>query len=322
MSASLSATTSRPLALYTHTKGKQWGLAILAWERGPRRGYQFEDGQLRVFTERHYELIEEVDAPADKAARVIADLRRKLGDAAHHDGSVHTSPAPPDLSFEDQIHLFRGRYPGGFEDRAWIARYRGAHEGRRAKGHAEPAIAETRAALAADVLDRALASDGTAAIIAAAAHVLEHTSLLTGHQVQPLRDVSLNRSGHFVQVLRDLLHGEDAYELRFERLVAALTHHRGPSPTWQLTTALPALMWPDQHICVRPTTFRDQAKWMAPRLVLGNTPSGAMYVRLADMARAVHTALERAGMAPRDLMDVHHFMVMSLAPAARELLPN
>jgi hypothetical protein len=308
MPASLSATTPRPLALYTHTKGKQWGLAILAWERGPRRGYQFEDGVLRVFTERHYELIEEVDAPADKAARVIADLRRKLGDAAHHDGSVHTSPAPPDLSFEDQIHLFRSRYPGGFEDRA--------------KGHATPAIAEARTALSAEVLDRALAVDGTAVIIAAATSVLEHTSLLTGHQIQPLRDVSPNRSGHFVQVLRDLLHGEDAYELRFERLVAALSHHRGPAPTWQLVTALPALMWPDQHVCVRPTTFRDQAKWMAPRLVLSNTPSGAMYMRLADMARAVQTSLERAGLAPQDLIDVHQFMVMSLAPAARELLPN
>jgi hypothetical protein len=318
MAASQPATGSRPVALYAHTKAQQWGLAILAWERGPSRGYQFEDGVLRIFNEGYYELLEEVDAPADKAAQIIADLRRKLGDAAHHDGSAHTAPATPALSFDDQVRLFRSRYPDGFADAGWVARYREKPDGRRAKGHAEPAFADAQETLAADVLDRALAEERESDVAAAALRVLEQTSLVTGTQLAPLRGMPPGRHGHFAQVLRALLHGEEAYELRFERLVAALTQHRRSAPAWQLATALPALFAPEQHICVRPTTFREQAKWMAPRLVLPTTPSGAIYVRLADMARAVKTALEREKLHPRDLMDVYQFMVMTLAPSARE----
>lgn len=322
MGASLSATTPRPVALYTHTKAQQWGLAILAWERGPSRGYQFEDGVLRIFNQGYYELLEEVDAPADKAAQIIADLRRKLGDAAHHDGSAHTAPATPELSFGDQIRLFRAKYPDGFEDAAWVTRHRGKPDGRRAKGHAESAIADAQAALSADSLDRALAEERASSIVDEVIRVLEHTSLVTSAQLQLLRGMPPLRHAHLVQVLRALLHGEDAYELRFERFVAALTQHRRPGPSWQLATALHALYSPEHHICIKPTTFREQAKWMAPRLVLPATPSGTIYVRLADMARAVKTALEREGQSPRDLMDVHNFMVMTLAPSARELLPN
>jgi hypothetical protein len=320
--AATSSATSRPLALYTHVKAQQWGLAILAWERGPSRGYQFEDGVLRIINEGYYELIEEVDAPADQAARIIADLRRKLGDAAHHDGSAHTAPATPELTFEDQVRLFTTRFPEGFDDKGWIARYRGTPDGRRAKGHCEAAFAEVRATLAVDVLDRALAEERVFEVAASTIRLLESTSLLTGPQLRPLRTMAPRLHANLVQTLRGLLHGTEAYELRFERFIAALTQHRQPGPTWQLATALPALFAPDQHICVRVTTFREQAKWMAPRLVLTSTPSGALYMRLADMARAVKTALEREGLVPRDLMDVHNFMVVSLAPSAREPLAN
>jgi hypothetical protein len=318
MAATL-ATPTRPLALYTHVKAQQWGLAILAWERGSNRAYQFEDGALRIINESYYALIEEVDAPADRAARTIADLRRKLGDGAHHDGTAHTAAPTPELSLEDQMRLFTRRYPKGFADPAWIGRYRGRPQGRRAKGHAEPAFAEARAALAADVLDQAMAdSRAAAAIVGTAIEVLANTSLLSAAQLRPLRGISPARHGHFAQTLRALLHGEEPYELRFERFVAVLTQHRQPGPSWQLATALPALVWPEQHVCVRVTTFREQTKWMAPRLVLTSTPSGALYMRLADMARALKLALEEADLAPRDLMDVHDFMVMSLAPSARD----
>lgn len=322
MAASPSENSPRPVALYTHIKAQQWGLAILAWERGPSRGYQFEDGVLRIINRDYYELIEEVDAPADKAARIIADLRRKLGDAAHHDGSAHAAPETPELSFDDQVRLFTMRYPAGFADPAWIARYRGKPDGRRAKGHAEAAFADARAVLSADALDRALAGNRAFEVATSALTLIESTSMVSGAQLRPLRSMPPMRHPGFAQTLRALLHGAEPYELRFERFVSALTQHRQPSPSWQLATALPALYWPETHICVRAPTFREQAKWMAPRLVLTSTPSGALYVRLADMAGAVKVLLERAGHAPRDLMDVHNFMVMSLAPSARELLTN
>ena len=38
--------------LYRHSKRKQWGFAVLAWEKEGKRGYQFEDGELRVWDAR------------------------------------------------------------------------------------------------------------------------------------------------------------------------------------------------------------------------------------------------------------------------------
>jgi hypothetical protein len=323
MAPSLSTTSSLPVALYTHTKGQQWGLAILAWERGPCRGYLFEDGVLRIFKEGFYEMLEEVDAPADKAAAVIADLRRKLGDGApHSSGVAHARLPVPELSFEDQVRAFRVRYPEGFTDRAWIAKHRGKLDARRAKGHADAAFTEARESLAVGELDRALAENRAFQVLQTAIRLIEHTSLLTTPQIAPLHGLLPVRHATFAQSLRELLHGQGAYELRFERFVAVMSQPRRPGPTWQLATVLPALVHAEEHICVRPTTFREQAKWMAPRLILSNTPGGALYLRLVDMARAVKTALEREGLAPRDLMDVHHFMVMTLAPSAKKLFAN
>jgi hypothetical protein len=312
------ATSSRPLALYTHVKAQHWGLAILAWEREHNRGYQFEDGVLRVINKDYYRLIEEVDTPADQTARIVADLRRKLGDDAPPLSGVSSAPAVPDLSFDDQVRLFTDRYPEGFADPAWVTRHRGKEGVRRAKGHMEPAFAEARAALAADVLDQALATNRASSIGDAAFKVLEHTSMLTHHQLRQWQAMTSWQPLQFGRTLRDLLHGTDPYELRFERFVASMTQRRGPAPSWQLVTALPALFWPDQHIFVRETTFREQAKWTAPRLIVAKTPSGVLYVRLADMARSVQTALDRAGHSPRDLMDVQLFMAMTLTPSAKK----
>ena len=43
-----SSMSSEPQALYQHIKRKDWGLAIMAWQRDDRRAYQFEDGKLRT----------------------------------------------------------------------------------------------------------------------------------------------------------------------------------------------------------------------------------------------------------------------------------
>ncbi len=322
MSSSSLASSTLPVALYTHTKAQQWGLAILAWERGPCRGYLFEDGILRIFKQGFYAMLEEVDAPADKAAAVIADLQRKLGDGEPNGGAAHARLPVPELSFDDQIRAFRLRYPDGFADRAWIARHRGKADARRSKGHAEAAFAEARESLAVGELDRVIGENRAFQLLQTAIRLIEHTSLLTNPQIAPLHALLPVRHASFAQSLRELLHGESPYELRFERFVAVMSQPRKPGPTWQLATVLPALIHPGEHICVRPTTFREQAKWMAPRLILGNTPGGAPYLRLVDMARAIKTALEGDGLAPRDLMDVHHFMVMTLAPSAKKLFAN
>lgn len=56
-------------------------MAILAFERPTKRGYQFEDGKLRLFKEGFYHLMKPVDRPADETMELVAQLDGKLARA-------------------------------------------------------------------------------------------------------------------------------------------------------------------------------------------------------------------------------------------------
>jgi hypothetical protein len=291
----------------------------MAWERGPRRAYQFEDGRLRVFKEGYYDLLEEVDAPADRAMRVIAELQRKLGNTA----VASSSPARtrPDISFEQQLAVFAIKYPLGFADPRWIDDHRGdPDQGRQLKRHRVPAIATAQQLLSRDALDAAIDQDRASEIHASMVELLGSSDLVSAKQLEPLQELPHERHPTFVSRLRDLLYGEDAYELRFERYVAALALVHAAGPSWQLATALPALALPEQHVCVRPATLRKQAEWMAPRLTFTKTPYGPLCARFDEMAIAVSKQLAEAGLGPVDLLDVFDFMRETLSPSAKELL--
>ncbi|HUH05859.1 MAG TPA: hypothetical protein VML75_27910 [Kofleriaceae bacterium] len=307
------------IPLYAHRKGDDWGLAIMAWERGPRRAYQFEDGRLRVFKEGYYDLLEEVDAPTDRAMRVIAELQRKLGNTAAD--SARAARTRPDVSFEQQLAIFGIKYPGGFADPNWIDSHRGdPDKGRQLKRHRVRAIAAAQQLLSRDENDAALEEHRASEIHAAAVELLASIDLVSAKQLDPLRQLPPTLHAAFVARLRDLLHGHDAYELRFERYVATLALVHAAGPSWQLATALPALALPDQHVCVRPSTLRKQAEWMAPRLTFTKTPHGPLCARFDEMAVAVRKELEVAGLEPADLLDVFDFMRETLAPSAKQLL--
>ena len=60
--------------VYVHRKRPQWGYAIVAWEKGDKRGYQFEDGQLRVFKDAFYGLFDRVDPSGAGAVELVEEL--------------------------------------------------------------------------------------------------------------------------------------------------------------------------------------------------------------------------------------------------------
>jgi len=317
----LDSSNQTPLPLYRHRKAHEWGLAILAWERGPRRAYQFEDGKLRVFKKGYYEMLEEVDAPADRAAKVVAELERKLGNAPAERIGTPRNPRP-ELSLEDQVRVFAIQQPNGFGGATWQTKCRGVEVARRLKRHREPAINDARERLSEAAIDAAIAEDRASDIHAAAMKILDAVDVVNASQLEPLRALPESRHISFVTALRELLWGDGNYDLRFERLVAtlALTAKRGPS--WQLATALPALVHPDQQVCVRPSTFKTQALYMAPRLTYAATPNASLYARYVDMARSVAARLADAGIPPADLWDVYDFMVDTLKPSAAKLLQH
>jgi hypothetical protein len=73
-------------------------------------------------------------------------------------------------------------------------------------------------------------------------------------------------------------------------------------------------------VCVRPTSFREQAKWMSPRLAIPKVPTGTSYMRALSMAKLVQSRLSELAETPRDLMDAYDFMRVTTRPAAKQLL--
>lgn len=307
-------------ALYQHSKRKEWGLALLAWERDGKRGYQFEDGELRIFKEGYYQLLDEVEEVENKAT-IIAKLDAKRAGAAKKDdkkkrGGI-SSKAEDMPTPGEQVLVFTALFPGGFDDPKWIKDQRG-EGGRALKRHRDHAIKRAQEELAKDSLDALLDAGQSRSVIERACTVLDKTDLVSKAQVDPLRKAS--RDTRLAQALRDFLHGTDDVETRFAHLCRALATSTKKPPSWQLATALGSLVHPQEHVCVRPSVFALQALTMAPRLRPSKTPTSMAYVGYVKMSKAVIDQLIADGQTPRDLLDVHDFIWVTLRPAAKEVL--
>jgi hypothetical protein len=68
--------------------------------------------------------------------------------------------------------------------------------------------------------------------------------------------------------------------------------------------------------------MRKQALQMLPEFAYGNTPTAPLYTRFSELARKVREALEHAGLAPRDYLDVHDFIAETMRPSAKRLLEH
>jgi hypothetical protein len=297
--------------LYKHIKREKWGLAVLAWEGEGKRGYQFEDGVLRVFKDGYFHLMREVDRPADETERVMVRLNRALGRRE----ASKSRKSDTLISFDDQITILRRQFPGGFAGEKWQQKMRGVDAGQQLKRHREPALRLARELLSEQSLTASIARQDFDGVLEALLRVLRNTNLVRPAQLNPLERLPRHRVEQVALALRELLHGEGALRDRMGRWISALG-----SPSWELATAPAALVDPERHICVRPKGFRDQAQWMAPRLEHSKEPTAEVYLRYQAMAGAVLAKLQEEGLHPRDMLDVHDFIWTTLRPAARKLL--
>lgn len=299
--------------LFRHLKRPRWGLAVLAWDHGDTRGFQFEDGKLRVFNNDFFGLLEEVDPPADQTRLVLAHLNRALGrsEAVKRAGSKQEELVP----FAEQINYIKEQYPDGFGGAAWTASMRGVGAQRELKRHRDPAVARARKQLAGTVLERLIKAKKYDEVINTMIAVLEQTSLVGDTKLKPLRAAPSHRRPAIAVALLELLHGKGAIDPRFESFVSNLDE-----PSWELATAPLALLHPEQHVCVTPSVFKQQALWLAPRMAHPRRPAAATYQRYLELARAIHAQLEGAGLGPRDHLDVYDFIALTLRPATRKLL--
>lgn len=297
-------------ALYVHERRPRWGYAVLAYDHFDKRGFQFEDGKLRVFKRGYYQMLREVDPPIDKRMPVLERLNRALGrrEASQAAGKELLIP------FVEQIAHFKEQHPEGFCGDAWRKKMRGVGAKRPLKRHRDHVVRLAREQLSDEVLTRLIEAGQHDAVLEALIAVLEQTSLVTAAKLKPLKEAPLYRRPEIVVALRELLYGEGQLESRFKRFATSL------DGSWELATAPLALVHPEQHVCVRPSVFKQQAIWMAPRLQHTKGPDARCYRRYLKMLRTIRAQLEGAGLKPQDGLDLHDFIYLTLRPAARKAI--
>lgn len=304
-------------ALFQHKKRKEWGLAIMAWDRKVKRAFQFEDGEVRILAKGFYGLMEEVDKPADEARSVVRRLVGRL-DAREARRILRQQGALPSMTFDDQLAVFRATYPKGFDDPAWLEKMRGEGVKRTLKRHRNAVIELAHELLAKDQLDRLLMENDYTEIYDRALKVMSATDLVSAAQLKPMKAMAPERHRTFALGLHSVLYEPMGHAEKMAAWFAVLTDVLRGTPSWQLATVLPSLIHTAEHITVRPSSIRDQARWLAPRVTCGNTPDGHVYSRLLSMTEGAKDRLIEAGFVPHDLVDVGDFIHFTLSSASKK----
>jgi hypothetical protein len=287
--------------LFAHGTRKDWGLGVLAGERDGKRSYLFETGEERIMGTGAYDMMRKV-APLDRDQQAI--YARLTALVARRQGRAEPSKTAGS-SLLEQLEALRKEYPQGFLDPAWQNENRAG----RLRG---PRLQEAQELLSLKALDAQLKAQQFDALWAAVTKVLSATEWLPTDQLKPVASGEGLRN--IAGAARELLYGTAGLEQRIDRFVAAyeLTYHR--VPRWETATALPALVFPGDHVLVELASFRKQLKALGAKGTLVARPSGTGYARCANAARVIASKLAESGEVPQDLLDVHDFVRFTLKP--------
>lgn len=304
--------------LYKHTKRPQWGVAILAWEKEDVRAYQFEDGRLRKFKEGYYNLMQEVDEVRGNEENLINDLQDAV--VAKGGRAEKREPLKPVATFEEQVALFEEMYPKGFNDEQWIEDHRGTEGGRDLKRHRDPIVKAVSENLSLELCQEMIDDDRHGDLVEAALEILASTDLVSLKHVRMFKGLDPEENKKLAEGIFAVLHGEGDFRSRMHTYLEAMAEILGSRPSWRIATALPALAFPTDQVCVRRSAFKRQAGTIAPRSKYSRFARAKAYENYRRVAVAVRKRLEGAGHEPRDLLDVHDFIWATLRNAALDHL--
>ncbi|MEN9578518.1 MAG: hypothetical protein RJA70_1527 [Pseudomonadota bacterium] len=303
--------------LYKHDKRKHWGLALLGWAHDNKRGYLFQDGQLRVFGEEFCGMMLPITDVTDEMRDLAQRLLVELGGMIEQKPSA--SADPDAMTVTEQIGIFRGDYPKGFADPEWLNSVRGEGSKSSLKRHRAPALELAKTELTREKLEE-IASEPPGSVWGAIAAVLRKTELVPAKESRAVPFDDVDKLTVLDAAVFQMLYGEGDYELRFDDFLRAYEDAHEIPAGWQLATSISSLVHPGDHVVVRPGSFREQAKSVQYRLRLGR-PSGRAYAESLSLARQVAERLMSAGQTPRDMIDVHDFMSHTTrASAKRQVL--
>ena len=225
------------------------------------------------------------------------------------------------MRVDDQIELFKQSYPGGFEDPKYKEEVRGDGSGRDLKRHRDPSIELAQKELSAESLEARLSAGDYTGIRDALAEVMKSTDLVPVRDAKKIESIGDDRAQELAEALKEVLHGAAPFESRFTRWVGVLSDLAG-KPTWPMVTAPLMLVHPEEHVCVRPTVFRRQAKRLAPDLKYKAKPTAQLYERFRTMSSVLATRLEQAGMPVKDMVDIYELVWATLRRKALDELED
>jgi hypothetical protein len=284
-------------SIFCHDKRPLWGVGIVTAEGDGKRSYLFEDGEERTLGAAGIGQMRKVDHPDREQQQTCAHLLSLLAKR----GARRAAEAPSKAAIDTQLARFHKKYPGGFFSSEWRDAAKSAVAGR-ARGAVMNQVQER---FAQERVATRLERQEFGELWDDAVELLGASGLATG-ELQRARPPSEQRP--LAEALGSLLQGEQSYEHRFDRFVAAYASLFRNPPSWQTTTAFSALFAPVEHVYVEPTAFRRQLKLMALPGAFGARPSGAAYLRCLAAAKTLANMLATRGEVPRDLLDVHDFI--------------
>lgn len=308
-------TPSVPPRVFEHTSRKDWGRSVLLQEIPDKRTFLFEDGAERSFRPDYWHKMELIDVQANEAVRIDRIARRNQTPAAGSGRKSKAPPKKPDITFAQQVAYFMKLYPVGFEDESYIKSERGEAGTKSWDRLKDAALERAEAELTPKKLD-ALVDGGKIDEL----HELLHSFLVatkgTTQKAEATRFKKLSgglRVG-IAESLRDLLYGDRTYGIRFDSFVAALDVEGGP--TWPLATLIQALVYPAEHVFVKPTFMKKQALILDIDPKYDTTPNSTTYEQFLEASKKTMELLQEAGQRPRDMWDVYTFINKTLSPKA------
>lgn len=294
--------TPKPPRIYQHIARTEWGNAVLLEELADRRVFRFEDGKERTIHANFWDKMVVQTLDSDEAYEIQG--RALAGVEAKRVRKIRVPrakklPKKPDITFEEQLEIFKEEYEIGFPD----IRFRAASVDKAVKRAAE--------LLSAEKLGAFLEGGDFEGAFKAAVKVIEgFKSGVPKSERDRFAELSSESYEEFAKALNELLHGEGPVAARFDALLAALGGEE--SVGWQLSTAFGALVRPGDFLFIRPSVMRKQALIVDVYPKVMKNPSGPVYEQLLEAGEKLEAKLVEAEQHPKDLLDVAQFALRTL----------
>ncbi|MDH3201408.1 MAG: hypothetical protein OEM15_11000 [Myxococcales bacterium] len=308
-------TPSVPPRVFEHDSRKDWGRSVLLVEIPDKRTFLFEDGAERSFRPDYWHKMELVELQPNEAVRIDRLARRNQAPAPGSGRKSKAPPKKPDITFEQQVAYFMKLYPVGFEDEAYIKAERGEAGTKAGEKLKEAALERAEEQLSRKRVSKMVDGDLIDELHQLAYEFLVGTkSTVQKAEATRFKNMPAEARIGFAESLRELLYGDRSYPIRFDSFVAALDVEGGP--TWPLATLLQALVYPTDHLFVKPTFMKKQALILDIDPKYDTTPNSTTYEQFMKAGQKTMELLQEAGQRPRDMWDVHTFICKTLSPKA------